>query len=95
MAHQGETCRALRLAPWRNMALALKKILIRFTLISPYARLCHARLLDKAPMARALGNPPSPRWYMATEPSPECALRHGAKGERHFKHSIQLSSHLS
>ncbi|WZY91065.1 hypothetical protein YC2023_047800 [Brassica napus] len=63
---------------------------IRFTLISPYARLCHARLLDKAPMARALGNPPSPRWYMATEPSPECALRHGAKGERHFKHSSLL-----
>ena len=28
MAHQGETCRALRLAPWRNMALALKNILV-------------------------------------------------------------------
>ncbi|KAF3555612.1 hypothetical protein F2Q69_00011386 [Brassica cretica] len=66
---------------------ALFIILIRFTLISPYTRLGHARLLDKAPMARALRNPPSPRRYMATEPSPECASRHGAKGDRHFKHS--------
>ncbi|KAF3576773.1 hypothetical protein DY000_02035787, partial [Brassica cretica] len=28
MAHQGETVRALRLTPWRNKALALKKLLI-------------------------------------------------------------------
>ncbi|CDY51555.1 BnaC03g73010D [Brassica napus] len=25
---------------------------------------------------------------MAMEPSPECASRHGAKGERHFKHRL-------
>ncbi|WZZ29198.1 hypothetical protein YC2023_012599 [Brassica napus] len=37
-------------------------------------------------MARALRNPPWPRRYMATEPSPECASRYGAKGDRHFKH---------
>ncbi|CAN6920647.1 unnamed protein product [Brassica oleracea] len=37
-------------------------------------------------MARALRNPPSPRRYMATEPSPECASRYGAKGDCHFKH---------
>ncbi|KAF3508679.1 hypothetical protein F2Q69_00009756 [Brassica cretica] len=29
-------------------------ILIRFTLILPYARLGHARLLDKAPMSRVM-----------------------------------------
>ncbi|CAF2112220.1 unnamed protein product [Brassica napus] len=43
-------------------------------------------------MARALRNPPSPRRYMAMEPSPECASRHGAKGERHFKHIAAPSS---
>ncbi|KAF3608375.1 hypothetical protein DY000_02048599 [Brassica cretica] len=42
-------------------------------------------------MARALRNPPSPRRYMAMEPSPECASRHGAKGERHFKHRAQAN----
>ncbi|CAF1725097.1 BnaC09g14820D [Brassica napus] len=40
-------------------------------------------------MARALRNPPSPRRYMAMEPSPKCASRHGAKGERHFKHRFK------
>ncbi|WZZ00322.1 hypothetical protein YC2023_072650 [Brassica napus] len=39
-------------------------------------------------MARTLRNPSSPRRYMATEPSPECTSRHGAKGERHFKHRM-------
>ncbi|KAL0886710.1 hypothetical protein Bca101_010693 [Brassica carinata] len=37
-------------------------------------------------MARASGNLPSPRRYKAIKPSPECASRHGAKGESHFKH---------
>ncbi|CAG7906412.1 unnamed protein product [Brassica rapa] len=41
-------------------------------------------------MERALRNPPSPRRYMAMEPSPEFASRHGAKGERHFKHRCRL-----
>ncbi|CDY62133.1 BnaCnng39250D [Brassica napus] len=45
-------------------------------------------------MARALRNQPSPRRYMAMEPSPEFASRHGAKGERHFKHSMSTSFYI-
>ncbi|CDY35562.1 BnaC05g27190D [Brassica napus] len=38
--------------------------------------------------ASALGKLGSPQGSMAVEPSPQCALRLGAKGDRHFKHSM-------
>ncbi|KAL0676482.1 hypothetical protein Bca4012_004463 [Brassica carinata] len=92
MAHQGERVRALRLTPYAMAQGArLEEAITRFTYSAPYARLEYARLLA---MARALRNPPSPRRYMAMEPLPECASRHGAKGERHFKHSSRLKSKM-